>query len=642
MSPRSSSRRWAAALGLAVVVEAVVAVVASLLIGWSFGEALQAFVVSNTLIGLSFGLCGALIAWHRPGHPVGWLYAVGGCLQALSGTAAPVVQLLSENGAPPWILRTGLTVFAWSWPWHIALVLPLSLLLLPDGRLPSPRWRPVAWLLVLSSPVFVMYMALGSFDIDGLPQTWTVLPMYDDLAGLWLAAELRGVVFLLLGVVALIVRYRRGDESLRRQLLWLIAAAALLLVVVTPWSLVGGTPIAVLFAIPLLPVAITVGVLRHQLLDIRLVVSRGLTYALLSALVLAAYAVLVVALSGVVSALVVALAALPLRARLQRAVDRLLYGERSDALRVASRVGGRLESGLTDTLDEVRQALRLPWVAVDVAGDRVAEAGVRPQAVGRLELAPGSELLVGLRPGERRLAQVDERVLALLSGPLNAAVQATRLSQALQASREHLVAAGEEERRRLRRDLHDGLGPLLTGVALSADAAANYLHSSPKEAAELLTSVRADSRSAIREVRRLVDDLRPPALDELGLVGALETRAAQTRHRSDGSALSARVEAPATLPPLPAAIEVAAYRIATEALTNTVRHSAASEVTVRLDCGDVLTLEVADDGAAAGHWTAGVGIRSMHERAAELGGHCEVGPSDHGGRVRVTLPLERP
>lgn len=643
MSERStSSRRWATALAVVVTLEAAVAVAATVAIGWSFAEAIEAFVVSNSLIGLSFGLCGALIAWHRPRNLVGWLFAVGGCLQALSGAAAPVVQLLADQRAPDWVLRTGLTVFTWSWPWHIALALPLSLLLLPDGRLPSPRWRLVAWVLVLTSPLFVMDMGLGDHDIEGLPQSWTVLPSYDALAPLWLVAELRGLVFLLLGVAALTVRYRRGDEVLRLQLLWPIAAAAVLLTAVTPWAVIGGTPIGVLFAIPLLPVAITVGVLRHQLLDIRLVVARGLSYALLSALVLSGYAVLVAVLSGVVSALVVALAARPLRVRLQRGIDRLLYGERSDPLRVAARVSGRLGGDLVEILEEVREALRLPWVAVLVGDDVVAQAGARRDAVVRLGIEGDSDLAVGLRAGEGRLSSADERVLRLLAGPLHAAVRATRLSEQLQQSRERLVVAREEERRRLHRDLHDGVGPLLTGVAFSADAAANLVHSQPGEAAALLAAVRSDSRSAIFEVRRLIDDLRPPALDDLGLVEALRARASRAGWRGDGQPLVARVEAPAELPPLPAATEVAAYRIATEALTNVVRHSTASSVCVRVSCDGALAVEVLDNGPTDGGWVPGVGIRSMQERAAELGGRCLAGPSPAGGRVLVELPLGTP
>jgi len=325
-------------------------------------------------------------------------------------------------------------------------------------------------------------------------------------------------------------------------------------------------------------------------------------------------------------------------ARLQRAVDRLLYGERSDPLRVASRVGGRLGTGLASTLAEVQEALRLPFVAVRVEGVDVASVGTPDVSTVSLPLAEGA-LVVGLRAGEKKLSAADEKVLGLLAGPLSTALQATRLSEQLQVSRERLVVAREEERRRLRQDLHDGLGPLLTGVALSADAAANLAERSPGESQALLAGVRHDSRTAIAEVRRIVDDLRPPALDELGLVAALQARAAQTSRRTDGSTLVATVDAPGQLPPLPAAVEVAAYRIATEALVNAVRHSKATRVVTRLACDDELSVVVEDDGPALGEWAPGIGITGMYERAAELGGTCTVGPGPVGGVVRVTFPL---
>jgi signal transduction histidine kinase len=290
-------------------------------------------------------------------------------------------------------------------------------------------------------------------------------------------------------------------------------------------------------------------------------------------------------------------------------------------------------------LEEIRDALRLPWVALRLDGVPVAMAGAEVPSTASVPVGDSGELIVGLRSGERRLANADERVLRLLAGPLATAVQATVLSQDLQSSRERLVAAREEERRRLRRDLHDGLGPLLTGVALSADAAANLAARAPGEATELLASVRADSRTAITEIRRIIDDLRPPALDELGLLGALQARAAQTVRRADGAPIQAVIDAPDELPAMPAAIEVAAYRIATEAMTNAVRHSDARSVVVRVCCDEALRVEVLDDGSVQREWTPGVGITGMRERVAELGGQCEVGPSSYGGRVRVSLPL---
>jgi signal transduction histidine kinase len=608
----------------------VTGVVGSFATGWTFREALDTYVVSNEVIGLGFGLCGALIAYHRPRHPVGWLYLVGGLLQTVTAATSPIVQLLYDHHASMPLIRTLMTIFMWSWPVHIGICLPLSLPLLPDGRLPSPRWRPWFWAVAVTSPLFVIDIGTDPDPVPGLPPGYLTL---SHKGAFWAISEPRWVLSMLFGVVALAVRYKRGDEQVRRQLLWIVAAAAFVLAAVTPWSLVAGTPIVVLFAIPLLPVAITVAVLRHGLLDIRLVVARGVVYGLLSALVLAAYALLVLALSGVASALLVALLALPLRARLQTAVDRLLYGDRGDPLRLAHRVGGAL-ADLSGGLEEVRESMRLPWVAVVLSdGSVLGSAGARGTAIATLELSEDASLEVGLRRGERTLSSADTRVLTMLSGPLAVAVAATRASQELQVSRERIVTAREEERRRLRRDLHDGLGPLLTGVAFAADAAANVQATDPAQANSLLRDVRTETRTAIAEVRRLVDDLRPKALDELGLVGAVEMRAA---------AVTGDVAVTITAGPLgelPAALEVAAYRIATEGLTNVVRHSDARHAEVRL-CRDAgaLVVEVLDDGTTS-PWGSGVGTTSMRERAEELGGTCVAGPTSDGGRVRAVLPL---
>lgn len=259
-----------------------------------------------------------------------------------------------------------------------------------------------------TSPLFVLEIGLAPADMPGLPDSYFTLPDYDRYAWLWTISEVRWSLSMLIGLACLVVRYRHGTEVVRRQLLWLLSAAAVVLVAVTPWSLVAGTPLAVLFAIPLIPAAVAVAVLRHQLLDIRLVVARGATYALLSGLVLAAYAGLVAVLSsGVASALIVALLALPLRACLQRSVDRLLYGERADPLRVASRVGSRLTAGLEGTLEEVRAALRIPYVGVMVGGTVIAAAGVLDGPASSLPLDDGS-LVVGLRTGEKSLGAADD------------------------------------------------------------------------------------------------------------------------------------------------------------------------------------------------------------------------------------------
>lgn len=410
---------------------------------------------------------------------------------------------------------------------------------------------------------------------------------------------------------------------------------------VAPWALLSGTPIAVLFAVPLLPVGITIAILRHGLLDIRVVVTRAIGYLMLSAVIFAGYAALVLVLSGVASALVVALLALPLRARLQSAAERLMYGDRGDPARLATRVGASLHD-IGGGLEQVRTGLKLPYAAIrDVDGVPLVTRGEPAPTSWFTPLDQGFVLEIGLRPGERHLSRRDERVLAMLVGPLAVAVTVSNAATALQASRSRLLSARAEERRRLRRDLHDGLGTLLTGVVLTADAASNTWATDPDHASRLLTSVRAELRNAVAEIHRLVENLVPLAVDELGLVAALEVRAAQTVNRSDGGSLEVTVVF-AIAEPLPAALEAAAYRIATEALTNVVRHASATRATIRVATVDgILEVEVLDDGRSQ-TWGPGVGTTTMRERAEELGGRCDPGPGPRGGLVRALIPIGPP
>ena len=652
-------------LGALAVAEVIAAVVMSVAVRWSWQQTLGAFVATNAVMGAAFAICGSVIAWHRPSNPIGWLLVADGLGHATSAAATPLTQALVNAHAALGVQRLAATVFAWSWPWSIGLFLPLALLLFPDGRLPTPRWRPVLIGIVATAPLFVIETGTSPAPaLTGLPTAFLTLPGYHHLAVVWTVSELRTSAAVLVALAGLIVRYRRSGETQRRQLLWLLLATILVMVVIVPWSFVAGTPVGVLFAIPLIPVAIAVAVLRHQLLDIRLVVSRALSFLLLSGIVIGAYAGVVVILDqfvaqrlgqSAVAAVVVALAASPLLPRLQRLVERTMYGDRRNPAHIASRLGREMmaepDGNLSGLVGTVRQSLRIPYAAVVISGGVLAADGVAPEQVASvlLDYAGGNvgELVVGLRPGERELAEPDRDALLLVAAPLAAAIHATRLTAELQASRERIVATREEERRRLRRDLHDGLGPALTGVAMTADAAANLMKRDVDKARELLDSLRRDTRTAIADVRRLVDNLRPPDLDELGLAGAIAHRASQLARPGDDQMLQLDLDVPDELPTLPAAIEVAAYRIATEALTNVVRHARATHAVVHLRCGDVLEVDIVDDGLPSGTnngsstaaWRPGVGLQAMHERAAELGGSCEAGPTPNGGRVHVSIPL---
>jgi signal transduction histidine kinase len=415
-----------------------------------------------------------------------------------------------------------------------------------------------------------------------------------------------------------------------------------------------------------IPVFTYIAILKYRLYDIDLVINRTLVYGALSACVVGIYVLAVVALGALFQAqgnLTISIAATglvatlfqPLRSRLQRGVNRLMYGERDDPYAVISRLGRRLEatlapeSVLPTIAETIAQALKLPYAAIllkEGEGFRTAanyglprgESATLPlvyqrDEIGRLVLSPRA-------PGEG-FSPADRRLLEDLARQVEVAVHAVRLTTDLQHSRERLVATREEERRRLRRDLHDGLGAQLAGLNVQAGALRRLIPRDPDAADELVVELRDELRSAISDIRRLVYDLRPPALDDLGLVEALRRLA--ERYGSEGGKLRVSVEAPEGLPNLPAAVEVAVYRIAQEALTNVARHARAQSCVVHLAVDDDVGLEVVDDGVGIpAERGAGVGLSSMRERAAELGGSCVVEPAPKGGtQVLVRLPLPK-
>ncbi len=651
-----SRRTLAASTATAVAGAALGAVGFTLAAGWSFDQALDAFVVSNVVLGLSFGLCGSFVAWHRPTNPIGWLLAVAGLLHTLTALAAPLDQVLIDADAPTWVARSVATMAAGAWPWSIGLLVPLFLLVFPDGRLVSPAWRWVAGAVALTSPLFVANELAPEPLADGLATAYLTIANHDDLGAVWAAAEVRTLAAFLLGLTALWLRYRRGDEQQRQQILWLLLAGAIVLAFITPWSLVAGTPVVVLFSIPLIPVAVAIAVVRHQLLDIRLVVARVAVWVALSAVVVVTYVALVALLDAFVSerlgrsavaTVLIALAAAGVLPRLQRTVDRHVYGDRRDPARVISKVGEHLssdsEAGLPAVVASVGEALRLPYVALRAEGGLLAVAGAETATTDVVPLSYHGnqlgELVVGLRPGEKTLAAADRSVLRLVAASLAVAVHATALSAEVQASRDRLAAAREGERSRLRRDLHDGLGPHLTGVAMKADAARNLVGHDPDLAAQTLADLASDTRTAIAEVRRVIDGLRPAALEDLGLVEALR---AHVEGLATVSPVRVELDSPVLLPALPRVVEVAAYRVATEALNNVIRHARASVATVRLHADDRLDVEVIDNGTQTDRWIPGVGLQAMAARADELGGSFEAGPLPHGGRVLATFPLGAP
>ena len=615
--------------------------------------------------GIAFSVTGAWLVGSRIARPMGWLLlGIGLCSALYAASASYVVLVLRADVTAPLPEGAGMAeVAAWvtGWAWFPSWLLVSTALpqVLPHGRPLPGRWRLLLWPVAFVLVVGIVWFATAPGEVGFFPAIDNPLAMPAVAAVLdpiGPALDALVPVLILASLVTVVVRLRRADGAERRQIGWVAY------VVVVAVALVAFAPdLWVNVAILLVPAGIAVAALRYRLYDLDLLVNRTLVAGVLLGLAALAYVAVVAWIGALVgtsggvtpflAAFAVALVFHSARIRVQRGVDRLFFGRRRDPLALLHDLDAALRqaptprAALQDAVHVVRSGLRLPGAALEVrlpSGDVVrAEDGTVTTAATAVPLELHDDrvgtLLVEPRKRGEEVRGTDLRAVTTLAGPLASAAYAVRLSGDLEESRRRILEAREEERRRLRRDLHDGLGPQLAGVVMGLDVVGSALGRGDLDRATDLTRAATEqAREAVEDVRRLAHGLRPPVLDDLGLVGAV--RSAGPIAAPGGPRVEVCAEG--DMEDLPAAVEVAAYRIALEAVTNAVRHAGASRIEVRLVAGtDALVVEVRDDGAGiTADARPGVGLASMRERAAEVGGWCTVAPQSPGTRVVAHLP----
>lgn len=621
-------------------------------------------LAAGVVLAVSFPVIAALVATQQPRNRILWVFYGIGLTQGLNAFAHEYATYALATGS-----ASGGWIAAWlsDWLWFpgYSALLTFGLLLFPDGRLPSRQWRPVAWLAAVS--LFAM-LAAAAIALPGAPSRSSM----EAVPWSGLADAVGGVAFLLTVVAAplclagLVVRWRRSGPLQRQQIKWFTFGGVLAVGLLVPSAAVGAQPLALLLTVGgalVLPVGAGVGILRHRLFDIDVVINRSLVYATMTGLVVGGYVAVVTVGErlfertgwggSVVAAALIAVAFQPVRQRVQALVNRLLYGYRDDPYRIVAEVGRGLENTaspaqlLPAVADAIATALRLPYVRIDLhhpRGTRVAAVSGLPQhATQRWPLTHQStqvgELIASPRRGDDQLSEADQIVLGDLARHVSVAAHAVILTGELRASRERLRVALEDERRRIRRNLHDELGPSLATVVLGLEQVRAAGTADGQD--RLLSDLKVRVQDAIGSIRSLVYDLRPPALDDLGLVAAVREQAARFSARSDDTSPSVTVEASGEVSGLPAAVEVAAFRIIQEALNNVFKHAHATTCTVTIEVDDTALLgTIVDNGRGLPPTRSdGIGMASMRERADELEGQLTVDSDTRGATVRFHLPL---
>ncbi len=643
-------RRWAglgAGLAAAAVIEVSVAAVLAVQQGLTFTYLLEGHEVSAAVVGVAFGAVGAAVVWRQPRHRLGWLFILVSQLLCLSGVGARYGSV-----SPPLPL-SGLAEWAGNVLWVPAMAISVGLLtlLFPDGR-PRPRLRPVIWIAAAAS-------VAGSAALM-LAEAGRAYPM---LVGAAVSSTLLvvGAVCLfvclgagLMGAAELGLRMRRVAGPERVRIAWFFVA--FLVAVLT--SVLPVPPVVQLAGVASVPIALGVAIYQGGLYSADRALNRTLVpvvltvvlTALIGAIVgLTAYGMAGTGIAALAVAAALAVGLRPAHTLVQRGVDRFLYGPPRNPYAMLTRLESRLvgaddvDAMLPDVAKLVVEGVGLGSARILVGRDPVPAATYGNPSVAEtvVELCRGHEqigrVIVTPQPGHQLDAH-QHRLLADLAAPLTSAAHAARLTHQLRRSRDELIRVADTERHRMRRDLHDGLGPALAGLSLGLQAALDTARGTNLE--PLLSRLDQEMRATTDDLRRLTASIPPTDLDVYGLVEAVRRRA---RSLSSGHLLI-DTQLHAELPRLRPDVELAAYRIITEALTNTARHADASHCSVTIAPKDqALEITVTDDGhGLPATLSQGLGIRSMHERATELGGTFHLGapPKNSGTLIQASLPLQ--
>jgi signal transduction histidine kinase len=624
---------------------------------WSATDVLGVFV------SLGVPVLGVVIVNKRPRNAIGWIFIVAGAALAL--VTFGQVYALHALRADPGSLPAG-RVLAWVsnvlWPIPLAALI-LLFLLFPTGHLPSPRWRPVLWLvmvilLVLSVGALIIATAGWSQPFAGINvAAGSVSTVAKTVIVIAVLAE---IVALLLSVASLVVRFRRSTGEERLQLKWFVSAAAVAALAFSVGIFVDAPVVSVLVSISLafLYVAIGIAMLKHNLYDIDLIINKTITYGAIAAFITAIYVIVVVVIGafiGVTEGLsllataVVAVAFQPIRRRAQQFANRLVYGERATPYEVLSRFSEHVGetysgedilvrmvrllaegTGATSAVvwlrvgDEVRPAATWPTngamaTAIPLAAD---EPPVVDGATASIPVRHQGELLGLLtvtKPPNEPLSPVEEKLVADLAGQAGLVLANSRLIEDLRASRQRLVAAQDAERRRLERNLHDGAQQQLVALAVRLRLARTTASKDLAEADRMLEQLEGDVTIALENLRELARGVYPPLLADRGLAAAIEAQARR-------SPVPVHVEADG-IGRYPQELETAVYFCTLEAVQNAAKYAEANEVAVSLheDQGE-LVLSIRDDGRGfdRAETPLGAGLQNMADRLAALGGTLTV------------------
>jgi signal transduction histidine kinase len=623
---------------------------------------------------------GAVIASRRPENRIGWLALSGGLLLSLSEFCKSygIHALVAAPGSlPAGDLAMWLYWVTGFLPWT---VLGSALLLFPDGQLPGRRWRPAA---VFIAAIFVSSSVTA---IAGATVVWS--HPFVSLYRVYTPGPFAVVGYLLVAALvvcalAVVIRLLGSAGEERLQLTWFAAAAAVLGVTLIPRILTNSQVSTIVMDLALigLEATIAIAVLRYRLYDIDIVISRAVRYAMLAAFITAVYAVLVAGVGAVasdrlnsllsaVAAAVVAVAFQPVRAWAARLADRVVYGRRATPHQVLSdfarRIGGAYSS--EDVLPDMARVVAegtgarrvVVWLTVGgqlsavVCTDSSLPAAALPAIPVTPELKdlPDADIAVPVMRDGRLLGAIGitmprgeplqpagRQLVADVATQAGLALANVGLVEDLRASRQRLVTAQDEARRRLERNLHDGAQQDLVSLVIKAGLAAEHSAGLP-EACQALHELRRDATAALENLRDLARGVYPPRLADLGLAAALGAQASR-------SALPVTVDA-AVLGRFPEETEAAVYFCCIEALANIAKYAAATRavITLRAVAG-ALTFNVTDDGAGfdAARTPLGAGLRNMSDRLSALGGRLEVTSAPGAGTTitgRLPVPAMTP